>query len=90
MPHSFGQILNDHPKMYASAEYWDSRFAVEEFSADEWLLSYDDLKPILWPLVAGDVGQEVLVPGCGNSGAALGVPFPSKRLWRTVCGAVQI
>jgi hypothetical protein len=85
--------------MIATSEYWDSRYAVDD-GPTEWLQDYAGLKPLLWPLVRLTPDFEVLIIGCGNSGApvqTLDFRRPTSvrdsnvfmRLCRIWCAALQ-
>lgn len=50
---------------YASPLYWQERYAFDPSASFDWLLSYEDLRPHLSPLLRPD--SEIFIPGAGNS-----------------------
>ena len=56
---------------YASAAYWDERYAADETATFDWYQTYDSLKPYLAPYLQDDDDFEIYIPGCGNSSALM-------------------
>ncbi|CCW69107.1 unnamed protein product [Phytomonas sp. Hart1] len=51
---------------YSNPEYWEERYRSSDTIFD-WFLTYDNLKPIIQPLLQPADQIRVLIVGCGNS-----------------------
>ena len=51
-------ISQDEPPPYGSQEYWENRYAESASAGHSWYFTYDELRPLLLPLLLGRDGDD--------------------------------
>lgn len=51
-------ISQDEPPPYGSQEYWENRYAESASAGHSWYFTYDELRPLLLPLLLGRDGAD--------------------------------